>query len=290
MERTNLPGLASGAVRSRLVSGTALDGQDFISQREFTPTPYAPTSWEVVGEQVKERDFVPMEVSIVKGEESLPDPMFDVFDHGLAEQGAERFVVSRGAVFAGAVPDLAELEAVRAAERESLIAEHQAAIEQARQEGYEAGFSASEATIIEKYEALSGQLGAVVGEIQNEWRSLAEKLEQEALQLALQVSKRIVPAVAHLQPEYIVDIIKQGLQQLGAAEPVRIRLSPDDYEFLNVIGLPVELSEGELGVKYVSDDTITHGCIVETNYGELDLQLDAMWEQLRVNVEKAFRV
>lgn len=276
--------------RSRLVSGDALDGQQFVSQREFAPTPYVATSWEIVGELATERDFVPMEISIVQGIESVPDPMFEVFDPGLSGQAADRFVISRGAVAIGAGPSAEEIQVALEVERERLAAEHLAAIEQARAEGYSAGVRTTEATIIEKYEALSQQLATVVGSIQAEWGSLAERLEQEALQLALQVSKRIVPAVAELKPEYIIDVIKQGLQQLGAAEPVRIRLSPDDFEFLNVIGLPVELSEGELGVKYVSDESIQSGCVVETNYGELDLQLDQMWEQLRIGVEKAFKL
>lgn len=56
-----------------------------------------------------------------------------------------------------------------------------------------------------------------------------------------------------------------------------------------MIGLPVELNTEELGVTYVADESIQSGCVVETNFGELDLQLDQMWEQLRVSIEEAFK-
>lgn len=275
---------------SKVISGSAVDEQSFISQKQYRPTPYVATNWEVVGERAKDVNFTPMQISIIQSEDSATDPMFEVFDRGLSGDGAELYVVGKGAISLSGEVSEEDKAQIIAEQKAALEQQWLAKVEEARQQGYEEGEKAAQATILEKYEALSTQLQEIIGGIQAEWKGLSGKLEQEALSLALQVSKRIIPAVADLKPDYILQTIRDGLRRLGAAEPVRIRVSEADYEFLTVIGLPVELSTEELGVTYVADESIQSGCVVETNFGELDLQLDQMWEQLRVSIEEAFRV
>ena len=48
--------------------------------------------------------------------------------------------------------------------------------------------------------------------------------------------------------ERIEAVIREGLSKLGAGKPLRIRISPKDMEFIEIVGLPVEISKEELGV------------------------------------------
>ena len=82
----------------------------------------------------------------------------------------------------------------------------------------------------------------VTDAIYQQWSGLASRLEKQAVDLSLQVSRKILATTAEIKPEYIITVIKEALTQLGAAKPVRIRVSPDDYEFLMVIGLPISLT------------------------------------------------
>ncbi|HQH27834.1 MAG TPA: FliH/SctL family protein, partial [Oligoflexia bacterium] len=106
-------------------------------------------------------------------------------------------------------------------------------------------------------------------------------VEQYALQLAVEISKKILGSAVELRPEYILEIIRSGLHNLGAAKPMKVRVSPQDYEFIEVVGLPADLTPQETGVQYVSDEAIKAGCVIETDFGEVNLELDQMWEQVK---------
>jgi flagellar assembly protein FliH len=167
------------------------------------------------------------------------------------------------------------------AQIKAIEAAWQTKVEEARKEGYLHGARETEATVMQRYEELSERLKGITDAIYEQWSGLAAVLERQAVDLALQVSKKILSTTVDAKPDYILTVIRQGLSEMGAAKPVRIRVSAEDFEFLNVIGLPMDLSEKELGVTYVADDTIKSGCIIETNFGEVDLVLDRMWEQIR---------
>lgn len=251
----------------------------FITQRDFRPTPYEQTSWEIVGELTKERDFVPLEVSILADERTGADPMFEEFAKGFDSED-ESFVHGKGArrmaTFEDEVPQ--EIPADKLAELE---AEFAVKLEEAKAAGFQEGNDAAEAKIAERYDQLMQRLRGVTDAIYQQWSSLASKLERQAVDLSLQVSKKILHTTVEVKPEYIVSVIREALSQLGAAKPVRIRVSLEDYEFLTIIGLPVELSEQELGVTYVADESVKSGCVVETDFGEVDLVLDRMWAEVK---------
>ena len=116
--------------------------------------------------------------------------------------------------------------------------------------------------------------------IHEEVREKVTTLEQHALKISLDVAKKIIHTTVDVKPEYILEILRRAMGSLGAAKPLRVRVSLDDYDFLDVIGLPPDLSPGELGITYVSDSSIKSGCIVESDFGEVDLELDKMWEEV----------
>lgn len=255
--------------------------QPFISQKDYRPTPYRTTIWEVVGDVDPERDFVPLEVNILVDESATADPMFEVFEHGFRpEDGA--FFHGAGARARKVAGQDVENEAVIPAEQLADIeAQWMARVEEAHATGYAEGAAATEEKIAERYEMLMQRVKGVTDAIYQQWSGLAGKLERQAVDLSLQVARKLVHTTAEAKPEYIVSVIREALKQLGAAKPVRIRVSNDDFEFLSIIGLPMELSEQELGVQYIADENVKSGCIVETDFGEVDLVLDRMWEEVR---------
>ncbi len=253
--------------------------EPFVSQKDYRPTPYIQSNWETVGERVAERDFVPLEVNIVHTEKGEADPMFEVFDSGFLP---EHELLLHGI---GARKSY-ELEEMEEAERKAAIEAASAAawdskIEAARQAGYDEGRLEAQSKISEHYDKLAHQLHTVTDAIYQQWSGLAGRLERQALDLALDISKKLITTTVEAKPEYIIEVIRKALSELGAAKPVRIRVSLEDFEFLNVIGLPVELSEQELGVTYVADESVKSGCVIETDFGEVDMIIDRMWNEIK---------
>lgn len=257
------------------------------AQQDFRPSPYSRTEWETVGDRWPHRDFLPLEISVVGDDRLEPDPMFAIFDQGLTGKGVD--LIGHG----GLAPQSrqpgpeAEAHAPTAEEIRALEEQLELRFAQGKEEGYALGFGDGERSVVERYEQLSARVAAITDGIASQVQGLLNRLQSEAVELSLQIARKIVTTTVEVRPDYIVDVIREALKALGAAKPLRVRVSPQDYEFLEVVGLPPELSTQELGVVYVIDESVRSGCIVETDFGEVDMILDKMWEQVRDSIYEA---
>ncbi len=123
----------------------------------------------------------------------------------------------------------------------------------------------------------------------NAWKELEIKHETKCLELALAVAKKILSVTVEIKPDYIQEVIKEALAQLSGTTPLKVKVSHQDYEFIEVVGLPRELSAAELNLVYELDDTISSGCVIETNYGEVDFVLENMFERIKKSIIEALK-
>lgn len=248
-----------------------------LSQKDYRPTPFATTRWEVVGERITNRDFLPLEVAILKGEAVVADPMFEVFAEGLS-QDLETVTHSANPTQRAAESGPSAAPEISAEVLEEL---RQKAFEEGRAQGRIEGADELRSTVDERYNEIQQRLEAFHETLRAEVANYRVTSEKRAAELALAIAKKILVTTAEIRPQYILDVVRGALESEGAGKPLRIRVSPQDYEFLEVIGLPAELSTQETGVHYVSDENVASGCVLETDFGEVDLQLEKMWEQIK---------
>lgn len=253
-------------------TGAELVPKVLRSQKDYVPSPYLRGRWEAVGGAAEHGGFVPIEVASVDAEDALTrSEMFTDWS------GDERASLPSSGAPAALQPDATEI------------------LEAAKKEAYEAGFVAGKAAGAAEAQAEAQQVQAARDAQMQEFQlSLSEQLKQfyadvehQAVQLSLNVARKVLETSASINPEYIVEVIRRSLSHLGATKAFRIRVSPEDYEFITVVGLPSELSPSELGVEYVADEDIRAGCVIESQFGEVDLQVDHMWEQVRESIVQA---
>ena len=254
-----------------------------LSQRDYIPTPYKDSQWEVVGERMTELNFIPLELSVLRTERAEPDPMFEQFDVGLPKDLERIWHLSGEQSLRGVEEPEIVVDPVIA--EEQLLERY----EEGRAAGYEEGKAAAEAVASERFKELSTQLAEISVKLNDQYQSVFTRIEKRALELALEISRRIVTTTAEIRPDYILDVIREGLKNLGAGKPLRIRVSVQDYEFLEVVGLPPELSKEELGVQYIADEAVRSGCVIETDFGEVDLQIESMWDQIKENLFEVYK-
>jgi flagellar biosynthesis/type III secretory pathway protein FliH len=235
------------------------------SLRSFRPSAYENASWEVLGERLPLEGFAPMKLAVHSGE-TTQDPFFLNFDKSEVAKEVNAKLEAENAVKSATV-----------IAKENLEKQYELGFEQGYQKAKEEGAKEFEQQLNaerEKVSELTKSLGSEV-------KQSMDSLEQRALELSLEVAKRILSATAELKPDYIVEVIKKGISLIGASTPLKIKVSPQDYEFIKVVGLPAEISASELGIEYQADEAISSGCIIETNYGSINLELDSMWEQVK---------
>jgi flagellar biosynthesis/type III secretory pathway protein FliH len=114
-----------------------------------------------------------------------------------------------------------------------------------------------------------------------------QALEASAVKLAVEIGEKIVGHAVEINPEYITNIVRQALGKAGGAAIKTVRVSPQDLEFIQVVGVAKQLKEFDGTWAFEADDTIRAGCVVSTSAGEVDFQIDKAWERMRDAVLKS---
>jgi type III secretion protein L len=155
--------------------------------------------------------------------------------------------------------------------REEALRACEALKEAAKKEGYEAGFAewAKHVAALEKQrDEVRGEINKVVGP------------------LALQAAKKIVGREMDVSPDAVVDIIKSSLKSVAQHKQILIYVNPKELETIE--GKKESIKEVFEKLESLSirprEDIKPGGCVIETEQGIINAQLENKWEAL----ERAF--
>jgi len=253
----------------------------------YKPTEYADATWEIVGEPPKSDQFQPMELERVDGgSKQKINPIFADYNEEEVIEGDKRWHLPKGL-----------MHKVKKAEEEekkdTSIRISEEDLETIRQERFEKGQAEGQSKAAEKYkqdlQAMEEKLSQTILDMDTQLKEQVTAIEKEAIQLALAISKKIVTFAVEICPEYIEGIVESAISKAGAANISKVRVSPEDMEFIEIVGLNRRLIESETKFEFEGDSTIKNGCIVETSAGEIDFQLDEAWERIKDNILKVIR-
>lgn len=244
--------------------------------RNFVPSPFMASAWEYVGERPESDTFIPIRVNVIEQEGNAPDEMFEIFDSSNPKVASLQHAPGKE-MYRQEHEGEDEDEEISSEILDALLAEK---FEEGRQAGYQEGSEATKAQLQHHVTELRAHLDELSAGLKTGIENFFAKTETETVNLALLIAQRILQTTVDVRPDYIIDVVRDALRQLGAGKPQRIRISPQDYEFMMVVGLPPDISAQELGVEYVADDAIRSGCVVESDFGTLELEIDKMWEQI----------
>jgi flagellar biosynthesis/type III secretory pathway protein FliH len=253
------------------------------NQASYRGTPYEDEKWEIVGEFKNDNTFTPSEFQVIGGSTIIVDPMFADYG-GLPPPAEKRVHMPIGALSTGAKRASAISEAqiqqedtrvkLENEELEKLLAE-------AKSEGEMLAFEQAVSRHQEQLERLQTQINAILSDIDKQFKERVVQIENQALDLALNISKHIIDGAVEINPEYILPIISEAIDKVGTATVRSIRVSPEDMEFINIIGIERQLKEFDGSWNFQEDSSVRSGCIVDTSAGEIDYQLDRAWERMR---------
>jgi flagellar assembly protein FliH len=255
-----------------------------ISQDNYEPTPYVDASWEIVGEPVETKEFSPMEIAVLPQTARYADPMFA--DYGgipkessnlrwhlpeelSAEETQKRLQAERGPVIPTVTLTEEELEQIK---QEVFL------------DGKLAGMEEAVSANTEKMAAIEQKLLELFNDLSKQIAENNLNTEKNAVHLALQIAHKMVGQAVEINPEYIVPIIKEALNLAGSAEIQKVRVSTQDLEFIQLLGIAKTLKDKDKAWEFVADDSIKAGCIIDTSAGEIDYQLDQAWERIKEQV------
>jgi flagellar assembly protein FliH len=187
-----------------------------------------------------------------------------------------------------------EIEAIKA---DAYKAAYQRGLEEGRSAGnvlgfaagHEEGFdSAFEQAAAKKQAELDALLNKLVSQVNDAMAEWYVKSEPALGQISTLIAKRVLARELKLAPDSILAITKEALAEVTHANSARIRINPADSEVLHEHKTELmAAAESVRQLEIVSDEDIAGGCVIETDGGVVDAQIDMRFDEIVLGVRKA---
>lgn len=122
--------------------------------------------------------------------------------------------------------------------------------------------------------------------LEEEIRSVQQEITKLVIPVALKAAKKIIGRELELSKEAVVDIIMNTLKTVAHHKKIKVYVSKEDLPTLDVNKEKIKALFDDLQSLLLieSDDVKPGGCIIETEGGIINAQLENLWRVL----EKAF--
>lgn len=272
----------------------------------YVPGAYQEQQWEVItapaeGQLPNQSSFLPQEFERVGQLSVVDEPMFERFDgrtEGSAQEPGPESLSgdedqSASQTTSRSAEESLETEELRFGENEQYQLEpsEDPQVEPSvdmvavAEEAYARGIADARAEIAESERRREERFIQVIEDLQAQAQEMARNHENRAVELAFQVAKKLVGDIAEHQREYVIRVINEGIAAAEGSQMVRISVSPQDYEFLSLEGMRDRIkTQTEHTPEFRRDETIKAGCVITTEAGEIDFDLDRAWARLHDKV------
>ncbi len=152
-------------------------------------------------------------------------------------------------------------------------------IDEARQRGVREGRAAAQREYESQIQPLADRLEEIVAAFARLQEGARKEKEEEVVELAITVSRRILHRELTVDPQAVQALVKAALDRIESRDVRRVRTHPAHRDFLRSL-----LERGCPGrnVELVTDETLRPGSLLfETEHGDLDASVDSQLEEIR---------
>jgi flagellar assembly protein FliH len=160
--------------------------------------------------------------------------------------------------------------------------------DEARAEGHAQGFAAGREEARAELAPAAAALGEALRQVAQLHGEVADRVELEAVRLAVDVAERVVSGTLAIQPERLLDVVRGALRTIVEREQVAVLVHPDDLGLLREGVADLTGSLGGIEHLEVQEERRVGrgGAILRTNFGEVDARVETKLEQARAVLEE----
>ncbi|MEW6520923.1 MAG: FliH/SctL family protein [Thermodesulfobacteriota bacterium] len=184
-------------------------------------------------------------------------------------------------------------EAVRR-ETEAMLARAEAEKKRIEEEAYRQGFARGEADGLQKAEkALADKIKEAVrliASLEQERELVHRQYEKELLPLIKIMVDRLVGHEVSVNPLVIAECLRLAMKYVVEDSIVKVHLHGEDFQHIKEMTLEdPSLLQGARRFELIEDPAVSRGgCLLQTDFGEIDATLDTCRERLFSLVDRAF--
>ncbi|WP_231514817.1 flagellar assembly protein FliH [Oceanobacillus salinisoli] len=167
-------------------------------------------------------------------------------------------------------------------EKDNWVREKAEWIEQAKEEGYSAGFTTGKEESFDQYKGLIEQANSIIQRANQDYHATLEKSDETILNLAIYTAEKILTQKLADEPKLFLSIVHAAIKELQDQSIITIYLHPANFEF--VVEQKEELTrslgdEMKLSI-YIKDDLDENACLIEHPFGQIDASIDTQLKQI----------
>jgi flagellar assembly protein FliH len=164
--------------------------------------------------------------------------------------------------------------------------------EQAYQEGYKLGLDDGAKRAFDEnqkvIQASVSEMSQIISALKNMKKDLCHFNEAHMVQMLFHLASKLAQEHLEYENQPIVEVIRQAVDLAQGEENVTVHISEKQMSFIENLQSQKKVEFDFLDkIKLISNPEITPGgCIIETNYGEVDSRVEQRIEKLWTNLKE----
>lgn len=168
--------------------------------------------------------------------------------------------------------------------------------EQAYAEGHKLGLEEGQKRAFEEHSRVIldnvGEMSEIIKSLKNMKKDMCSFNEAHMIQLLFHMASKLAHAHLNYENQPLVEVMKQAVELAQGEENIMVHLSEKQMAFIENLQSQKKVEFDFMDkVKLVANPDISvGGCIIETNYGEVDARVEQriqkLWENIKENLPR----
>ena len=163
--------------------------------------------------------------------------------------------------------------------------------EEARRAALDEGYAAGRADALRELAPSAEALATALATARAREIEVAERIERDAVGLAVMIAEKVVAGTIAVEPERVLDVIRGALRAIVERETVVLQVNPEDLELVREALTEIAASLGGIDHLEVQGERRVDrgGALLRTNVGEVDARVHTKLDKARAAVESELR-
>jgi flagellar assembly protein FliH len=160
--------------------------------------------------------------------------------------------------------------------------QHQAAVQQAYNNGYAQGESAGSQRGLEEARRVEAQLSAAVAALANHRQVVYEQAKGQLVELAFAIADKIASSRGIAERNTVIETVEHCIAEILDKTRMRIKVNPAEIEFVKQrFDEIVKVNDAAATALVEADNRVSlGGCIIETDSGSADARIESQLRML----------
>ena len=167
-------------------------------------------------------------------------------------------------------------------QRNSWQEEKKVLVAEAKEEGYQSGWSEGQQQGYSEYRKLIEEAWEIIAAAKDDYTAYLDASEKVILDMAVKIAEKIVARKIE-DDEYFMTLVKRALKEAKESHDIRLHVHPESYDFILTQKeelLSIFSHETNLFI-YPDDEMPVGGCVIESETGRIDASIDTQLSEIK---------